>query len=290
MFPTEEVSGVTDRIALVTDSTCDLDAEVVARHQIRVLPLKVIYKDRAYHDRVDISPQEVYDQLPEKIPTTSTPSPQDVLNLLHELRDAGFTKVLAIHLSSGLSGTLNTVRLAAKEVSGLQTVVLDSKSLSMGLGFVVEQAGRWLDEHHPFETVVEQCQAMIERTKAFYVLKTLDYLRRGGRINTVAAAVAGILDLKPIISINEEGKYYGYRRVRGRSQSIRELLEITRERVAGGLSRVAVMHGDAQEEALKLAEEVRRLPGVTEVVFGQIGPAMVVHTGPGLIGVALTSA
>jgi DegV family protein with EDD domain len=281
---------VEERIALVTDSTCDLEAAVIARHGIRVLPLKVIYRDRVYHDRVDIQPQEVYDRLDREVPTTSTPSPQETVNLLTELRDKGFTRVLAIHLSSGLSGTWNTVCLAAREVAGLETVVIDSKALSMGLGFVVEQAARWIEERLDFDTVVKRSREMVGRTKAFYVLKTLEYLRRGGRINTVAAAVAGVLDLKPIISITEEGKYYSYRRVRGRSQSLRELFEIARQAVEGGLNRVAVMHGDAAEEAEALLHRVGQLPGVKELVFGQIGPAMVVHTGPGLVGIALTRA
>lgn len=279
-----------EKIGLVTDSTCDLEADVIARYGIRVLPLKVIYKERTYHDRVDIRPQEVYDRLEQEVPTTSTPSPQEAVDLLTELREQGFSKVLAIHLSGGLSGTWNAVRLAAQEVSHLKTEVLDSKSLSMGLGFVVEQAARWIEERLDFATVVERSQAMVARTKTFYVLKTLEYLRRGGRINAVAAAVAGILDLKPIISIDAEGKYYSYRRVRGRRQSLRELLEITRQAVAGGLNRVAVMHGGAVQEAEALLDQVRRLSGVEEVVFGQIGPAMVVHTGPGLVGVALTRA
>lgn len=278
-----------EKIALVTDSTCDLDPMVIQRHGIQVLPLKVIYKGRVYHDRVDITPEEVYDRLEEEIPTTSTPSPQEVVNMFTELRNKGFTKVLAIHISSGLSGTYNAVQLAAREVSELKTVTIDSKSLSMGLGFVVEQAARWIEERIDFATVVKRCEEMVERSKAFYVLKTLEYLRRGGRINTVAAAVAGVLDLKPIISIDDQGKYFSYRRVRGRNRSIRELLEIAREAVSLGLTRVAVMHGGALEEGRALMEKVRQLPGIEEVVFGQIGPAMVVHTGPGLLGIVLTT-
>ncbi len=279
-----------DRIALVTDSTCDLDSEVVQRHGIHVLPLKVVYGERVYHDRVDITPQEVYGRLEQEIPTTSTPSPQEVIDLLTEIRDKGFTRVLAIHISSGLSGTWNVVHMAAQEVSSLKTVAIDSKSLSMGLGFVVEQAARWIEEKMDFATLVKRCEDMVDRSKAFYVLKTLEYLRRGGRINTVAAAVAGVLDLKPIISIDKQGKYFSFRRVRGRNQSIRELLEIAREAVAAGLTRVAVMHGDALEEGRALYEKVRQLPGIEEVIFAQIGPVLVVHTGPGLLGIALTRA
>lgn len=279
-----------DRIAVLTDSTCDLEPSAIQKSGIRVLPLKVIYKDRVYDDRVDITPQEVYDRLGQEVPTTSMPSPQDAINILQELREQGFSKVVALTISSGLSGTWNAVSLAAQEVVGIRTAVIDSKSLSMGLGFVAEQAARWIEQRLDFDTVVQRCQEMVDRSKAYFVLKNLEYLRRGGRINTVAAAVAGILDLKPIISIDDQGKYYSYARVRGREQSIRELLEITRRAVATGLNRVAVMHGGAEEEAQSLLEKTRQIPGIEQVVTGQIGPVMVVHTGPGLLGVVATHA
>jgi len=279
---------LTQRIALVTDSTCDLDQNTVRRHNIHVLPLHVIYRDRTYRDRVDITPEEVYAGLREEVPTTSTPSPQEAVDLLTGLRDSGCSHVVAVHISGGLSGTADTVRLAASQVPGLTTEIVDSRSLSMGLGFIVEQAARSIEEGFPLAAIVDRARQMVAKSKAFYVLKTLEYLRRGGRIGSVAAAVAGALDLKPIISIDEDGRYYGHSRVRGRRQSLRALFDITREAVESGMNQVAVMHGGAREEALELFDRVKTLPGVTRTVFGQIGPVLVVHTGPGLVGVALT--
>lgn len=281
---------MTEKIGILTDSTCDLEAGVIGRYGIEVLPLKIIYGDQVHLDRVDITPDQVYERLPEEVPTTSTPSPHEALAALRSLSARGFTHVLAVHLSSGLSGTFNTVRLVADQCHQLKTAVIDSKSLSMGLGVVVEQAARWIEEKVDFDSLIAKTQSMIQRTKGFYVLKTLDYLRRGGRINTVQAAVASILDLKPIISINEEGKYYSYKQVRGRRQSINELFEIARRAVESGRSKIAVVHGGAVEEARDLLERIKKLPGVVEVTFGQISPAMVVHTGPGLVGIVTSSA
>jgi DegV family protein with EDD domain len=274
----------------MTDSTCDLDQETVERHGIHVIPLHVVFKDRTYLDRVEISPEEIYKGLDTQVPTTSTPSPQEAQNALESLREKGFTDVLAIHISSGLSATSNTIRLAAAQVAGLRTTIIDSKSLSMGLGFVVVQAARWLKEGVDLATVIERTEGMVARGKAYFVVKTLEYLRRGGRIGGVAAAVAGALDLKPIISIDEEGKYFSYKRVRGRKQSIRELFDIAREGIQAGMNQLAVMHGDALEEGQALYEQVKELPGIKELVFGQIGPVLVVHTGPGLLAVALNKA
>lgn len=279
-----------EKIAILTDSTCDLERETIERYGIEVLPLKIIYRDRVCLDRVDISPQQVYDDLAREVPSTSTPSPHEAETALRRLHGRGFTHVLAIHLSSGLSGTYNTVRMVAEQFHHLTTAVIDSKSLSLGLGFVVQQAARWVDDRVAFEVIVERTRTMIQETKGYYVLKTLEYLRRGGRINTVAAAVAGVLDLKPVISIDEQGKYFTYRKVRGRRQSINELLEVVRRAIAAGTNRVAVVHGEAFEEAQELLARVKALPGLVEVVFGQISPALVVHTGPGLVGVVTTNA
>ncbi len=277
-------------IALVTDSTCDLDSSTIDRWGIHVLPLHIVYAGRTYRDRVDITPEEVYDRLGEEVPTTSTPSPQEATDLLTRVRDSGFTHALAVHLSRGLSATADTVRMAADQVRGLETAVIDSKTLSMGLGFIVEQAAHWAEERLDFNALIDRTQEMVTRSHAFYVLRTLYYLRRGGRIGAVAAAVAGALNLKPIISIDKEGRYYSHSRVRGRRQSLSELLKLVREAVGNGLDRVAVMHGGAKEEGLELLEQVKKLPGIKRTVFGQISPVLVVHTGPGLVGAAMTRA
>lgn len=277
-------------IAVVTDSTCDLDRDTIDRLGIHVLPLHIVYAKNTYRDRVDITPEEVYARLGDEVPTTSTPSPREAADLLGRVRAAGFDQALAVHISSGLSATADTVRLAAGEVEGLETVVVDSKTLSMGLGFIVEQAAHWVEERLDFKSIIERTQKMVTHSRAFYVLRTLEYLRRGGRIGAVAAAVAGALDLKPIISIDKDGRYFSQSRVRGRRKSLAELLELIREAVAGGLDRVAVMHGDAKEEAMELLERVKKLPGTKRLVFGQISPVLVVHTGPGLVGAVMTRA
>lgn len=279
-----------EKIAILTDSTCDLERETIERFGIEVLPLKIIYRDRVFLDRVDITPQEIYDSMVHEVPGTSTPSPHEATATLERLRDRGFTHVLAIHLSSGLSGTYNMVRMVAEQFQHVRTAVIDSKSLSMGLGLVVRQAARWIEERVPFDELVARTQAMVARTKGYFVVKTLEYLKRGGRINTVAAAVAGVLDLKPVISIDEHGKYFSYKKVRGRKQSLNELFEIVKRSLALGANCVAVVHGDALEEAQELLARVKELPGLIEVAFGQIGPALVVHAGPGLVGVVTTRA
>ncbi len=275
------------KIAIVTDSTCDLEPQQLKDYRIHVLPLKVIYRDCEFTDRVDITPEEVYQSLEKEVPKTSLPSPSDTYQLFRHLKDSGFTHILCIHISSGLSGTMQMVRNVAGEFSDLVIEVLDSKSLSMGLGFPVLETAREVSKGSTFEQVVNRATEVINRIQTFFVVGTLEYLKRGGRIGYVSASLGEILQVKPIISINDEGKYYTYEKTRGRKKSLNRMFEIIRQAAEGRTVKIAVFHGDARQEADFLIDKLRALDNVSEIVTGQIGPVMVVHTGPGLVGVVI---
>lgn len=276
------------KIAIVTDSTCDLAAEYLAQNDIYVLPLKVVYKDREYHDRVDIQPEEIYSRLPGDLPTTSMPGPGEVRELFEQLKAKGYDHIIALHISSGLSGTLNVVRMVAEQFPELKIEIIDSKALSLGLGFLVMKAVQLRDLGAKFADIVQQVLETQQKIKVFFVLKTLEYLKKGGRIGFVQASLGEILDIKPIISINAEGQYYTYAKARGRGMSIKKLKAIILENIQGKKINLAVMHGDAEGECLDVLHDLMQKVGdnIREHFFGQIGPVMVVHTGPGLLGVA----
>lgn len=276
-----------EKIALVTDSTSDLTPDLLAKHQIHLLPLKVVYKDREYSDRVDISPQEVYDRFEEEIPTTSMPSPGEILQLFEELKSKGFTHAICMHISSGLSGTCDTVRSMAQQVKDFTVEVVDSRSLSMGLGLQVLEAAHHLADNLNFHQVVEKARDFVPQSKTFFVLKTLKYLRQGGRIGYVKGTLGEILQVKPIISINDEGKYHNVDQTRGRAKSLEKLYEMAKEKIENGMTKICVCHGDAETEALELLARLRELKNVKETFLTQISPVMVVHTGPGLVGVTM---
>src|SRR5690554_1813521 len=163
-----------------------------------MLPLKVIYRDKVYEDRLGIDPQEVYDQMPDKVPTTSMPSPEEIRLLLEKLNAENFTHAIAIHISSGLSGTYETVRVVARKFEKMKIEVIDSKALSLALGFLVQEAGRSIKSGLPFEKVVSRVWEMQKKVKVFFVVKTLEYLIKGGRIGYVEGTLGQILDIKPI--------------------------------------------------------------------------------------------
>lgn len=279
-----------EKIALMTDSACDLPAEIIEKMGIFVLPLKVVYGTKEFRDGIDIQPEDVYIQMPEKIPTTSMPSPGEIHELFEKIRSQGFTKILAVHISSGLSGTFEAVKMRAREFKGFHIEVFDSRTLSIAQGFQVYEAAKDIIKGLDFERVLHNLHERRSKVKVFYVLETLEYLKRGGRIGKVAAALGEFLHIKPIISVDEEGKYFTYCKARGRRQSLDKMAEIIEKTVQDTAVHLAVMHGQALEEALRLKERLQRLPGIRKVIFGQISPTLGVHTGPGLVGVAYVEA
>ncbi len=276
-----------EKIALLTDSACDLPRELIERFRIKVLPLSVIYPEKIYQDRVTIQPQEVYDRMPDEIPTTSMPTPHEITNVLDEIRSEGFTHVLAVHLSSGLSGTYEAVRMVAQEFEDLVINVFDTRTLSIATGWMVLEAARDIASGLSFQKIIDNLHQIQPRVKVYYVLETLEYLRRGGRIGAVAAMLGQFLHLKPIISVNQEGKYFTYAKARGRQKSIEKLAEIVEKAVQSGPIKLAVMHGGAREEFQGLLDRLQKLPNIKELIASDISPALGVHTGPGLLGVCV---
>ena len=287
MQPSSKLMSV-PKIALVTDSTSDLDPEMIQKFGIEVLPLHIVYQDREYLDRVNISPDEVYDKMDIEVPTTSLPSPAEISNLFDRLRDAQVTHVLAIHISSGLSGTYETVCQVAQEYKEMVIEVLDSKSLSMGLGFPVLEAARQLRHSTDFQGMIKAAKNVSQQTRIYFVLSTLEYLKRGGRIGYVSGTLGELLNIKPIITVNSEGKYITFAKVRGREQSLKKLFDILTESTLGNHYNVAIVHGGAEQEARKLWQKARQLPNINELLFNQISPVMGVHTGPGLVGIIIS--
>lgn len=275
------------KIALITDSSCDLPTDIIEKYSIFTLPLRVIYPEKEYRDNIDITPDEIYSRMPEEIPKTSMASASDAIDVFERIRKEGIRNVLSINISSGLSGTFNMIKLVSKDFPDLNIVAIDSKTLSIGLGLIVYEAAKMISQGLKIEEIKERIISLREKIKIFYCIPILEYLKKGGRINTVAATIGDIMDIKPIISVNEEGKYFSYAKVRGRKRSLDKLVEIAKEISEGHVVNMAVMHGYAEKEALRIKEILSELPNVKEMFFGQIGPALGVHTGPGLVGVCI---
>lgn len=276
-----------NKIALITDSSCDLTKEIIKKYNIRVMPLRIIYKDKEYIDRVNIEPQEVYDNLTKEIPTTSMPSIKDIEDAFTSIEEEGYTHVIAITISSGLSGTFNTFKLVSENHPNLISCIFDSKTLSTALGALVAECGKLIEDGKSFEEIVNKLPSIKERISVYYVLETLEYLKKGGRIGKVAGTIGELLNLKPIISVDEEGKYFTYAKVRGRKQSISKLADIAKEVLATTKAKLFILQGGAVEEGKKLYDSFNNMKNVTALHFSDISPALGVHTGPGLLGIVI---
>ncbi len=275
-----------EKIALLTDSACDLPRHLIDKYKIKVLPLKVIYPGHEYSDRVDIQPDEVYNRMPEEIPTTSMPSPHEIKIAMNSLRQEGFTHLLAMHLSSELSGTFQAVKSVAREIDNMIVKVFDTKTLSAGTGWMVLDAARNIAKGFSYDKVVERMANLQPKVRVYYIIETLEYLRRGGRIGNVAAMLGQFLHLKPVISVDEEGKYFTYAKTRGRNKSIEKLVQIVEQAVSENTINLAIMHGGAKQEFDKLVDRLKDLPNIKELITSDISPTLGVHTGPGLLGVS----
>lgn len=279
-----------EKIAVVTDSTSDLRKDELEKHGIKSIPLKVIYSDRQYQDRVDITPSEVYASMETETPTTSMPSPKEIDDVYSQLRETGYTHIISLHISAGLSATYSNCRMVADQIEGIEVKVIDSQMLSRGLGRLSLYAAELVESgEYSFAEIVEKVEAKIDKIETLFVVETLKYLKKGGRIGKVSGTIAELLNIKPIISIDEDGEYYTVDKVRGRSRSLKKMFEIMKSKIKKKKRYVVdVVHAAAEEEAEKLLAKFKKLPAVEDIFLGEISPVMVVHTGPGLIGLVLT--
>lgn len=276
-----------EKIAILTDSGSDVDKESIKKYSIFVVPLQVIYKDRTYFDGVDIQPDEVYARLTEEVPKTSLPQSEVIMETLHTIKAAGYTHVLTILLSSGLSGTYNLFRLIQAE-SPLPMEIIDSKNIGIASGLTAIQAAKWAQEGFSFNQLCEKTRTLVPKTKVFFLLDTLKYLQLGGRIGKVSAVLGHVLELKPIITCNEEGVYVTASKTRGRALSLNKMLNLVQEYIGHHKKfTLAIPQGDAIQDAENMKERLLKIYPDIDVTIGSVSPALGVHTGPGLLGIAV---
>lgn len=273
-------------VALVTDSTAYLPPELVERYRITVVPLYVRFGDETYRDGVDITPDQFYARLArtEVMPATSQPSAGDFLEVYRRLAEGGASAILSIHISSKLSGTLASAEVARQELSGVPVHLLDSLSTSMGLGYQVLQAARELEAGRPLEEVVARVEALRERMRILFVVDTLEFLHRGGRIGGGAAFLGSLLNLKPLLSIRE-GHVDAVERVRTKRRAVQRMLDLFSNELGDRPVRAAILQAGVPEEGSALRREVEARLNCQEMHESELSPVIGTHAGPGTVGV-----
>ncbi len=275
------------KIAIVTDSTAYLPRELVKEYDIQVIPTKVIFGERIFRDGVNITPDRFYHMLAEAetLPITTQPSVGEFQELYMRLSQEA-EAIVSIHISKDLSGTIASAMNARANISGLPIYIIDSRSTSMGLGFVTLAAARAAREGKKLPEVVKAAEDLVPKMNVIFVVDTLEYLRKGGRIGGAAALAGSMLKIKPILYINR-GRIEALGRARTRIKARGRLLEIVAERV-GSASKVhaAVVHAAAPEEAQTLHDQIARSFDCAELHVAEISPVVGTHVGPGTLGIA----
>ncbi len=278
-----------EKIAILVDSGTDVPQEYQDKYPIYMAPLKIIYKNREYNDRLEISPQEVYARLEQEIPRTSLPESDIVKGLFEKIKKDGFDTVLVITISSGLSGTHNMLRLMSEEYEGLRFHFVDTKNIGIGAGLQAMLAAQLVAQGEDVQSILSKLEFSIKNSRTYFCLDTLEYLIKGGRIGKVMAVVGSLLRIRPVISCNEEGVYVTVAKARGTAQAVEKAISLAVQQAASQVKfAISVAHGSAVDRAEAVMNVIKeRLPNASNFLMSDISPALSVHTGPGIIGIAV---
>lgn len=275
------------KIGILVDTTCDLDLAIQEQNpNIKIIPLQIIFNDaRTFRDKYEISYDEMIASLDEFESKTSLPTIQDAVNALDEFVKNGYTHIFTLALSEALSGThgmLKTVCTEYREKLVIENI--DTKSVTMGIGHFVLEALQMIEDGKSFEEISQYLNEKVRKRDVFFAVETLKYLIRGGRISKLSGTVGEALDIKPIITLNEEGKLITKDKVRGRKKSIARLTELIDEARNGrAIEKIYVLHGAREEEAIALKEKLAEKVDAP-IEIHHLGTLVSVHVGPGLVG------
>lgn len=279
------------KIMVVTDSTANIPAQSMNGNPIRIIPLQVIWDHEILRDGVDIQPTEFYNRLQTTtmMPTTSQATPEEFKKLYSQLLEDGY-EILSIHISSKLSGTLDSAYQAKRAFPGAPISIVDSEAASMALGFQALAAARMAESGASLRECKTVAEHAIPNTGVYFAVSTLEFLRRGGRIGGAAAFLGNMLNLKPLLEL-KDGRIEAVEKIRTMSKTIDRLLDLVEKKVdhQQGPIRLAVIHAAVPDQAQQLLERVvqRFSPSlVSEAVISEVSPVLGTHTGPGALGLA----
>jgi len=269
-------------VHIVTDSSCDLPEALVVELGITIVPLTIRFGEEEFVDRRDLTAKEFWARCAASpvLPETAAPSPGAFEAAYRQAAGAGADGVLCLTLSGELSATLQAAQLAATSVTDVPVQVIDSRSVTMGLGMIVVDAARRAAAGASLDDVAEGAHEAVRRTRVYGALDTLENLKKGGRIGNARALLGSMLSIKPIVEVRD-GRVEEAGKQRTRAKALAHLVE--RVRGAGRISNVAVMHADCPDVDQVVAQVQGLVPD--DVVVGEIGPVIGAHTGRGTIGV-----
>lgn len=275
------------KIAIVTDSTCDLPPDLLAAHYISVIPQHIIWNDVIYRDGVELSAGDFYHYLTsaQNLPDTQPPTPLEFADYFEQARSAtGADRVIALLLSSKLSESFINAQMAARELD-FPVFVFDTQTISLALGFTVISAAEARNQGASVEQILDAARQTRRQTRLYFTVNTLDFLYRGGRIGGARHLIGKALSIKPILSVTS-GEVEAVENARTRQRAIQRMLEMAANG-ANGAMRVGVTHGDAADEAEALCDYIGHTWQPHQLVASITSPAIGAHTGPGVVSITV---
>lgn len=281
------------KIAFVTDTTCNMPEDLIQEHNIHVVPIYVVFGDESFKDYVEMSPKRFYRKLLEYkalgkgMPTSSQPTPEDFRNCYQDLANAGYTDVISIHVTAKSSGTCQSAELGKSMVEGIQVHVVDSTSASMQMGFMLLAGIQSVANGGG----VEEALAAIEQVRAksclIFTVTDLEHLTSSGRTEDHEKATEAAISMKPVVAITD-GVPKAVDVQRTQHSALDKVLSLVRERMGdSSLKNLAIVNGNVEVKAKLWADDACKYLGFDgKPYIVDFGPALAVHFGPGLLGVA----
>ena len=270
-------------VKIVTDSSCDLPADLVARCGITVVPLYINIGKRSYLDGVEMTHAQFYESLPhfEAQPTTSVPGPGQFVQAYEQLAEAGASEIISVHIGSGLSAMVAVARLAAEEVKSVPVTIFDAGQITLGTGLLVLAAAKAAAEGQPAGDILATLEDQASRTHCIAALDTLEYLRRSGRLSRFQSSLGSVLQIKPLLRMH--AGEFEMERVRTRNGASARLLALLAE--LAPFEKLALVHTHAPEKVHALRQQASHLfPDGEEPMVAEVTPVIGAHIGPGAAG------
>ncbi|MGO1127145.1 DegV family protein [Streptococcus sp. V728] len=278
------------KLAVITDSSAFLQAETLRKEDLFVLDIPVNIDGQEYVEGVNLTAQEFYEKMARssELPKTSQPSIAKLDEILSSLKEKGYTHVLGLFLSSGISGFLQNIQYMTDEFEGLSIAFPDTRITSAPLGFMVESVFQWVEQGDDFQSILDKLTEQIENTSAFIMVDDLNHLVKGGRLSNGAAILGNLLSIKPILYFNDQGVIEVYEKVRTEKKATKRLVEIVKEVTSNGNYQITVIHGNAPQKAADLCQLLLDSGVATDVEIATFGSVIGTHLGEGSIALAYT--
>lgn len=273
------------KVAVVMDSTANLSPEILAENDLETIPLNLIWGGESYRDGIDITTDEFYERLANssEMPTTSQPSVGDFQEFYTRVAETA-ESIVCVTISSDLSGTYASATGAAELMEGVPIEVIDSRSVSVGHGFVTLAAARAAQAGADCQAAAQAARDVVPILDVFFAVDTLEYLHRGGRIGGASWLIGSALSIKPVLQV-DDGKIDSLTRVRTKKKALKYLADLAEQKYQGKNNvHLAVVDAVSPDEARQLGEELQKRLNPVELIYGELSPVVGTHGGPGTVG------